>query len=408
MGRLRFGRLDAAAAAAFLAYSASTMVTPVCLVTLSRELDFSLQAGGGIEVARALLILLVLLTSGFTAGRWGKVRVLGVSLALLGGGLGLYAIAPNYALVLLAAGAMGLGSGAIEGLINPLVQDLHPDDSGRYLNTINAFWSIGVLVTVLVTGELLTQNVPWRLIAAGLGGYSLLTGLAFWLLAGRDGPRRHSAADVLGHKWQILRSGRFWLFVPMMFLAGGVEGGFTFWSASYIQIHHGGLPRAAGIGTACFAAGMIAGRLASGWWVAQRHLRGLILASALAGIAVSLWVPAVGALATLYGVLALAGLTVACFWPSIQAYAADRLPVESTSLFILLSCAGMPGFAFTSWLMGWIGDGWGLQASFRVLPLLFALLAALTAVEWAWRPRATPGGVAPPAGRLEQGEPRPR
>ena len=76
-----------------------------------------------------------------------------------------------------------------------------------------------------------------------------------------------------------------------------------------------------------------------------------------------------------------AGLSVACFWPSIQAYAADCLTVDHTMLFILLSCAGIPGFGFASWLMGIIGDQVGIRESFLVIPFLFAALVVIILVD---------------------------
>jgi len=87
------------------------------------------------------------------------------------------------------------------------------------------------------------------------------------------------------------RTKRFWVFAFMMILAGGSEGAFTFWSASYIQVHFAALPRMGGIGTACFAGGMLIMRFASGLLVAQDKLRRAIFFSAAGGIAVSLAVP---------------------------------------------------------------------------------------------------------------------
>jgi fucose permease len=387
MSPLRFAPLDHASALAFLVYSSSAVITPICLVILAQEIGFSLAQGGGIELARGMIIFVVLLASGFAAGRWGKALSIGVSLLILGAGLVLYAVAPSYGVIIIAAGLLGVGGGVVEGLLNPLVQDLHPTESGRYLNILNAFWSIGVLVTVLVTGELLTQAVSWRAIIAVLGAVSVVSGGLFFLLMHTQGPHTESNPfEVLRHKWATLRSARFWLFVPMMFLAGGAEGAYTFWSASYIQLNYSGLPRAAGIGTACFAGGMIAGRLAWGWLVRQHRLRRLIFLSAVAGMLVSIAVPMIGLLWQLYVVLLLAGLSIACFWPSIQSYAADRISVDSTALFILLSCAGIPGFAAMSWVMGIIGDRWGLAASFYIVPVSLGGVAVLIAVERAWRP----------------------
>jgi fucose permease len=370
--------LDWASAAGLLVYSSSATVTPICLVILARELAFSLTAAGALEVARSLLIVGTLLLSGFLAGRFGKARSLGYSALVLGLGMLVYTVAPAYGVVMIAMALFGVGGGVLEGLINPLVQDLHPRDSGKYLNFVNGFWSVGVLGTVLIAGDLLTRGVSWRYVVAVLGVLSVFSGLLFLILERRlHRSPRLSLREVLANKKTILGTPGFWRFFLMMFLAGGVEGAYTFWSASLIQLEHGGLPRAGGIATAFFAGGMIVGRFASAWWVTQHQLRRLIVISALAGLPVGIWIPLIQDLHLACGALFAAGLTVACFWPSIQSHAVDRLKLEVTSLFILLSCGGIPGFAFASLLMGWIGDHAGLRTSFFLIPVMLTGLILL-------------------------------
>jgi fucose permease len=373
----KWGPLDTANAVAFLSYSSTSTVTPICLVILARELQFSLTQAGLLEVLRSILLVGFLLASAFLAGRFGKVRCLGTGAILIGAGMLFYAFAPAYWVVALALSLVGVGGGLKEALINPLIQELHPQNSGKYLNTLNGFWSIGVLITMLAGGDLLTRGVSWRILIGALGLVSLLSG-ALYLLNRRHRHSREtrSAGLVLRDKLTILRSRRFWLFWMMMFLGGGIEGAYTFWSASYFQLELGTLPRAGGIGAACFAAGMIAGRFASGYWVPQHRLFHLMLASASLGLLSSLAVPLIDSPAPLFPALFLVGLATACFWPSIQSYSVDRLPFDSTALFILLSCGGIPGFASLSWLIGWIADSHGLRIAL-FLPTI-AFLALLT------------------------------
>lgn len=379
--RLTFGALDGAVVSSFLAYSSSATITPICLVVIARELSFTLLAGGTIEAVRSTLILVTLVTSGFLAARFGKAKALGVSSLVLGVGLLAYAAAPSYGVILLAGALLGVGGGVIEALINPLVQDLHPEDSGRYLNIANGFWSVGVFTTMILGGELLTRGVSWRVLMAVVGVVSIASGVAYLLLNKKRPAVRRSMRGVLRDKVGILRDRRFWRFVPLMFFGGGTEGAFTFWSASFIQLHLGELPRIAGIGTAIFAAGMIAGRFGSGVLVPQRRLWHLIVTSAASGIVVAFIAPSVSSVGVFLPVLFLAGLCVACFWPSIQSYSADRIPRDPTSLFILLSCAGIPGFGFASWIMGLIGDRAGLSTAFYVVPAMFAALLAFALIE---------------------------
>lgn len=275
--KLKLHILDYASFAALLVYSASATITPVCLLTMSKELNFTLSAGGGIEASRSMLILLSLFFGGFAAAKIGKVRSLCAGLFGLAAGYAVYAYAPSYPAVLCASIIVGASCGIIEGLLNPLVQELHKDDAGRYLNISNAFWSVGVLSTVIVSGELLTLGISWRLIMAVLSCCSLAVGIFFATLKKTEQkPKGLKTSSVIRQYADCLSSKRFWVFCFMMVLAGGSEGAFTFWSASYIQVHFNALPRMGGAGTACFAAGMMCMRLASGFLAGQNKLRRLI------------------------------------------------------------------------------------------------------------------------------------
>ena len=388
MTKILFRRLDYAAALGMFTYASSVVATPIILLRLASDLGFGLAEGGGIEAVRAGFLLAVLLASGAAAARFGKTRALGTGSLILALGLLAYAAAPGYAVVLAAMVLVGLGGGILEALINPLVQDEHPQDSGRYLNITNAFFSIGVLVAVLVVGDLLTRGISWRVLVAGIGALALVSAVLFVAFGHGSvhhrrpespaGPDREPGAIRIGpwhHARAILREPLFWLFAVAIFCGGGAEGAFTFWSASYIQLHFDTLARSGAFGTAAFAAGMVIGRLASGRFVQQGGLRRLIIGSAFVGIAASLGAWAIDSVAGFFLIVFFAGLSIACFWPSIQSHAADSMPVDSTMLFILLSCAGIPGFGMTSWIMGLIAEQHGLRASLLVIPGLLVLLA---------------------------------
>ncbi len=362
-----------------VSYAASATITPICLVLVAREFGIGLGQAGGMEIARSVLITAVLLMSPWVSARFGKARSLGFSSFLMALGLVGYALAPSYGAVLLALGLLGTGSGVLEGLINPLVQDAAPQNAGRWLNLVNAFWSLGVLVTMVGGGEWLSRGGDWRLTMLMLAGLSLLTGISFLRARGVDviEPGAAKGGELWRRAREVLTAPRFGGFALMMLLAGGVEGAFTFWSAALVQVAFGGSARAGGLAAACFAGGMIAGRFAAGAWVKQSRLSHLVLGSALAGAGVSMAMPLLNSPPAVGVGLFFAGLCVACFWPSIQAYAAVRLRGETTEIFILLSMAGIPGFGGISWAMGSLGDALGLRAAFWLVPPLFLLLAGL-------------------------------
>ncbi|WP_428770843.1 MFS transporter [Treponema sp. HNW] len=375
--------LDFSLITALLVYSASATVTPICLLAMADELHFNLSASGGIEGMRSILIFASLFSGGFIASRIGKIRSLAGGLFGLSIGYAVYAAAPSYAAILGASVLIGASCGILEGLINPLVQDLHSEDSGRYLNITNSAWSAGVLSTVLIAGELLTRDVSWRLIMAALSFFSFTAGVFMALLRKREPHTKAlNTESVIRFYIDCIRSKRFLVFCFMMFLAGGAEGAFTFWSASYIQLHFASLPRMGAVGTACFAAGMLSMRLFIGVYVPQHKLRKMIFLSAAGGFIIAALLPLMHSQMLFFPALFLSGVAIACFWPSIQSYAVYKIPrLDSTSAFILMSCAGIPGFGLIPFIMGIIGDTAGLEKSFLLIPPVFALLAVTVIIE---------------------------
>jgi len=380
MSRFRLHPLDLLGGATLAIYAASAVLKPICLLHMARELNFSLTGGGTMEVIRNAGVLSLIVASGFFAARWGKARCLAVSCVLLGLSLISLALAPNFAFLLVGMALLGLGAGAIEGLVNPLIQELHPEGSGRYLNLVNGCWSVGIVVASLAFGVLLGQGITWRELSAGLGGISILLGLLFAFQARHtQHASSQSPKQTFAHLRSLGRHGHVQTLALAKFLAGGAEGAFTFWSATFIvdQLH--GSDWDAGFGTACFAGGMVVGRFAC-VLIPQRLLRPTILWSTAAAILLAAAVPAVQDLRTCFVMLGLVGLSIACLWPSIQSYAGDRIKGDHTILFILLSCAGITGFGFFSWLLGIVGEHIGLRTSFQIIPaalvgLLIVLLA---------------------------------
>lgn len=389
MQKLSFSRFDYAAFLTFFAYAAGSIIVPVCLVKLARDLKFSLETGGmtqggALHMGRTIAMVLAMLLVGFIAGRWGNRRTLGHSVLVMSAGVLLCAIAPSYGILLLALMLAGLGEGVIEGLATPFVQDLHPEEPGRYINTTHAFWSVGVLVTVLASGALLSIGISWRILVAAVSALGFLA--AAMLLV----PGKQTLPSLNSHqplKWRqvyvnaraIVATRRFWLYYAAMFLAGGGEFCLTFWSASHIQLHFDSSAWSGGLGVAFFALAMVIGRAAAGNYVPQQKLSPLITVAAFSGTLICMLLPIAPNLASFYCLLFGAGLATAPFWPSIQSYASDTLgKLDTTMLLILLSCAGVPGCGVFTYLMGYLGNQTGsLNLAFYLVPAAYLLIGLL-------------------------------
>ncbi len=392
--RMVFGRYDYASFFCFMGYAACSVVVPVVLLQIARDLNFPLAeggkgAGGALQLGRSIPMVISMVACGFLAGRWGKIRTLGAAMIIMSIGIMLAAWSPVYGLLFAAVAIAGLGEGVVEGLATPVIQDLHVDDEpGRYINFSHSFWSVGVVGTVLIAGLLITLGVSWRIVLSLASLFALISAVLY--LMPYHGPQRPDRSETLhwstvcGHAWDLMKIRRFWLFFTAMFLAGGGEFCLTFWVSSFIQLDYGGDPWMGGLGTAFFAGGMIVGRMVSGFLVRQEHLKELVVYAALGGTLVSLFPPLLGAGAIwiLFVLLFFIGIATGPFWPSIQSYCVDRVKGDSTMIYILLSCAGVPGCGVFAWLMGVAGDHFGLRASFFMVPACYLLLGALILWDW--------------------------
>ncbi len=391
MKKLVFGRYDYAACLTFLMYAFTSVVVPMALVPLAIDLGFPLEdggmaLGGALQLGRSIPMVAAMVFCGFASGIWGKRRSLGYSVLVMALGTMAAAISPGYSVLFLALAISGLGSGVVEGLATPFVQDIHPDEPGRYLNLSHSFWSLGVVALTLAAGGLLYAGVSWRYLVFAVGLLAMIPTL-FYLWPDKktaypDHEDKVHWKEVIQNTKNILKVKRFWLFFAAMFFAGGAEFCLTFWCASFIQIEYGGAVWAAGAGTAIFAAGMFAGRILSGYFVRQNGLKLLLLVLAGVGAVVSVFFPFLHSLNILFVLLFLSGVTMGPFWPSIQSDGERRVRGDTTMIMILFSCAGVPGNGFFAALIGIAGDIVGLRMSFFIIPFCMAMIFVLLGWDW--------------------------
>jgi fucose permease len=372
-------KLDVATWASFMIFAVSAVIVAVNLPEISRTFSTNLSEGGGLETARNLVILIVLLLAGALAQRWGKKKFLNLGQYLLAAGLLLASFSQNYTMLIVAILLMGFGGGFSEALLTPLVVDIHHRDSGKFLNLSHAFYPIGIVAAALLFGELLTQGYSWRLTfqIAALG--ALIVAMVFTLL-------RFPPAEIDDRSYprlfaSILSHGGFYLFALAIFLGGSIESGLTFWSRTYVETYLSDIPRSGAIALLIFAGSMAIGRFLTAYLAGKMSLNSIMIASAILGVGVTFMIPLASSLFWFYLLLGLAGLATACFWPTIMAEADSLLNVNTTILFVLLSCVGIIGFGSIPWIMGLIGDKNELKAGFAFIPALFAGLIVILIVE---------------------------
>lgn len=371
-------RIDIAAMASMFIYAACVTVIPISLVKISEELSFNLTQGGFLGFISSIEQFLVLILSCFAAAKFGKIPLLRAALIIMSIGLYLFTKSTTYIMAVFLILLLGFGEGFMEALLTPLVEDLHPGDQGIKMNLLHAFWPIGVSVSVLIFGELLSRGISWRVLFIGLAVAVLI--ISFIYPSGKQINLPKSRTDF-SHMGEILAKPRFWFLGLALFFSGGAEGGFAYWSASYIQLQYNTAPRAGALGAALFALGMVIGRLTTSHLAHKIGLKKILLSSAAYSLLISLSFFAISGLSSLLIFMFFIGLGIASLWPSIQSYGASVIKVDVTILMIFLSCFGIPGYSTATLLMGIIGDKAGLHMSFIIAPIFLSALLLLLLFE---------------------------
>jgi predicted MFS family arabinose efflux permease len=291
--------------------------------------------------------------------------------------LGLPALAPSFAVLLLSLLAYGVSAGAVDVGINAQATLLERQRGRVLLPTMHGLWSVGALAGGIsgAVANAIGIGAPAHLAAVAV----LLLMLAWVTLPGLPAdeaarptppaagaqPRRAGVAPGL-------------LAVGLMGLAAlFVEAAITDWSAVYVAISLGAGPVVGAVAYSAFATAMAVGRLSGGRLLAAwGPVRVLRRAALMTTAGLLLAVSGLGPLVAVVG-FAAAGLGLACAVPIVFGTAAARHghgdPGPSIAFVATIS---YPGWLAAPAAIGALTDATSLRLSLLLTAALGLLMAA--------------------------------
>lgn len=371
-------------------------LTPLFFIPLQKQYGLGFEQLGRLVLVNFLTQMLVDLVCTVVVDRFGLVRPLTVAAQILAAaGLWLFAAAPwmfpadPYTGLLLGTIVFSTGCGLIEVLVSPIVQAVPAEHKESQMALLHAFYPIGKVVVIMVTGMVLwvAGASAWVWIALAWSVVPLLNTAAFWRTE-LPPPVHESQRETTR---SMARKSTFWLCLLGIFLAGAAEVTFAQWTSAYAQVALGQPQAAANLAAfGLFSALMIFGRLWFGLRGQNMPLRPVLgIGTAVsagcyfvAALAPGPWMPLAACV--------LAGLFVSMLWPGLVSLAAGMFPRAGISLFALLAAFGDAGAGGVPWIVGLIAD--------RV-----AASPALLAAMPGWLAPASPGALGMRAGMLAAG-----
>lgn len=288
------------------------------------------------------------------------------------------ALAPSYALLVVARFISGLPHGAFFGVAALVAAHLMgPGQQARAVANVMAGQTVATVVGVPVASWL-GQTLGWRCAFALVVAVGTATLAAMWRWMPDLGSMQiTSVLTELG----ALKRVQVWLaLVVGMVGFGGMFAVYTYISTTLTDV--AGLPRTfVPVALVVFGLGMVVGNLVGGQLAYRSVMRALYLSMGAQAVVLAIFVAASHRTYTALPVLFLIGATSAAFTPALQTRLMDVAADARTLAGALTHCALNIGNAAGAWLGGLvIAAGYGYTAPAAVGAMLAtASLIVLTA-----------------------------
>lgn len=321
--------------------------------------------------------------------RWGRPRVLTVSLVVFLLGIGGLTAAFHAVLSLGSAFLLGAGGSVAFSLGQAFLSQHHGIHQGPALTEANLCASLGTTSLPLLIGLSLWAGLTWR--GAFWGGALFFLALLFLFhrrttIPAAEGENSPAAPKAPGETLPP----RFYLIAVMLFLGVSVEWGIVFWGANYMKLFLAFPEGRASTLMSLLFFGMVISRFLTSRLTRQTK-SSLLLAGAvgltLTGLPLFL-IPS-HPLVNSAGLLII-GLGIANFYPLTLVMGFAAVPGQSDRISGLLSASAGLSILTAPFLLGLAADIWDLQRAHIIIFVLLFLMILLLA-ETARRTRRQTG-----------------
>jgi FHS family Na+ dependent glucose MFS transporter 1 len=357
--------LTAAYYLAFVILGLTTAVEGPSLPTLARHTSSTLDQISLIFVVGAFGYLLGSVIGGRAYDRLPGHRFIAGTLSVLVAVAIIFPLASTLWVLLSAALIKGLCSGALDVGCNTLLQWVHKEKVGPYMNGLHFSFGLGSFFSPILLAQIFsaTQDITWGFWIIAL----LIIPMAIWFWHLPEPPTQNKSGQIINHS--SIPSIPVLLIVLAFFLYVGAEVGFANWIYTYaITMNLATIITAAYL-TSAFWGLFTIGRLL-GVWISTRVNSKTILFIDLTGCLASLGLIILGresAPLLWAGSIGL-GFSMASIFPTIMMLASQSMPVSGTITGWFLVGSGAGGM-----LLPWmIGQAFTASGPYAMMTIILA------------------------------------
>jgi len=316
----------------------------------------------GIFAGKAFLgFAAAILIGGPLCDALGMRTLLGVAWLLHVAGVLLTIFAPSYGVLETATFIVGLGNGLVEGVINPLIATIYPDQKTHKLNMLHAWWPGGLIIGGLAAYGLTALGFGWQVKMALILIPAVIYGL---MIVGQKFPATERVASGVsaGEMFREALRPIFLLLAFCMVLTAATELGPNQWMESVLR----NIANTPGILVLVYISGlMFVMRFFAGPIAHKLSPVGLLLGcSALSAVGLFALSYASNTF-TAFAAATIFGIGVCYFWPTMLGVTSEQFPRGGALLLGLMGAIGNVAVDRALPVMGKIYDQYGAAMAFR-------------------------------------------
>jgi MFS transporter, FHS family, L-fucose permease len=341
--------------------------------------------------------------AGFAVERWGEKKPMVASFVAASLGAASFAAFPTYSMAVTSLFVIGAGMAVLQVAINPLLRVAGGEEHFAFNSAFaQLIFGAASFVSPLVYSDLVRHLDPAHRDLKGLYGVlgSITTPALpwvsiYWIFAVVSGvcvvvitllrlPKvertAEESAGTLSMYRQLLRNRYVWLYFLAIIAYVGCEQGTADWMSPFLERYHHVDPHKGGADAVAYYWGLMTAGCLLGMGLlklvdSRRVLIGFAL-GALCMLSLALF----GSAEVSRVAFPCIGFFASIMWPTLVSLGLNSVP-QHHGPFAGILCSGIMGGALVPFVIGWLGDLYGLRFGMLFLYLTFG--AVLSVGVWA-------------------------
>lgn len=402
LGARTIGRSNFLVAVVFLVFFVISFITNILgplVPDIIAGFHVSLAMAAILPFAFFIAYGVMSIPAGFAVQRWGEKKLMVASFVAATAGAASFAALPSYSMAVISLFVIGAGMAVLQVAINPLLRVAGGEEHFAFNSAFaQLIFGAASFVSPLVFADLMKHLDPAHPDGGGL--YAVLQRITapalpwssiYWIFAAVSGvcvliiallrlPKvertEEESAGTLSMYRQLLQNPFVWLYSLAIVAYVGCEQGTADWMSPFLERYHHLDPHTAGADAVAYFWGLMTAGCLLGMGLlklfdSRRVLIGFAI-GALCMLSAALFGPAEVSRVAFPCV----GFFASIMWPTLVSLGLNSVP-QHHGPFAGILCSGIMGGALVPFIIGWLGDQFGLRVGMLFLYITFGFVLSV-------------------------------